>query len=253
MLDAALARLRGLRRLHRHRDVSRERHASPPRLLGQREEGVPGHGVVDLDQIDAELLEAGDGRPRPLRIRDGQPVRDIGFGTVDGGTRTEDARPHELSLVDAGAPSFQDVQLAAHVPHGRDPVGDQHPESRLVAVGHVSVSVPESGDEEPPASLHHLSARRRLQRGRVSDLLNDSGAHQHRRVRAGRRSRAVDQDDVLQEERRSAGRTVGPGGSTCAGAEREAEHERGCCPVIDHGSSFVPAVRNDGAAPILEL
>jgi hypothetical protein len=164
VLEALLSRVGRLGGADGIRHVALERDVLPAALVSDREVGLARDVGLDLDEVDAAALEHDDGAAAVLGRRDRDGGGELGLRPVEHGARDDHART-ELRAARDVAPRGEDrLEVAAHVAHAGDPVGDEERQRDFAAAGdpvaeeRVDVHVPESGDEELPLPVDHPRA-----------------------------------------------------------------------------------------------
>jgi hypothetical protein len=231
VLEAPLAGIRHLRRTDGVGHVAREGDAELLRLVGDREHCVPGDERLELDEVGPALLHLPHGAPAVLRRRDRDRAREARLLTVEHRSAQDDARTGERSLRDLLPPAEQLLELAAHVAHAGDAVGEEQgkrdllPAGEPVAEGHVDVHVPEPGDQVAALALHDAGAFRNRDRARRADVDDPLAFHDDGRARLKASRLHVHDRHVTEDEGRSQ-------------EERKEERAHGA-PSLPHASNGV--------------
>ena len=213
MLEALLARAARLGGADRIRHVSGEHDPALAAVLGDCEVGIARDVGLNLDEVDAAAGEHVHGAATVFRRDDGNRRRELGLRPVEHRARDHHPRAEEgpPRLI---APRRQDrVEVAAHVAHARDAVGEKERQRDLSPAGHpvpeerMDVHVPEARNQVLPGPIDHARApgngRAVFGADRGDPVVFDHDGHvglrraalrvDHRHVRNGdRRTRAVE-------------------------------------------------------------
>src|SRR5581483_8901720 len=156
MLDAPLASGRCFGWFNFHGHAPSDIKPLPARLIQQREVSRSREGIVNLNEVHPALFEIAYYQARLLSIVDREVIGRIVFWTVQDGPRPEDGGAKQLAAADASPPGVDFLQVAAHVAHAKDAIGDQRGQCRLAHNREVHMHVPEAPDHVSPAGVHHL-------------------------------------------------------------------------------------------------
>src|SRR5882724_5669624 len=116
-------------------------------------------------------------------------------------------RPHQRSSVNLSPPTQKRVQIPAHVSHTHNSVSNQLRQNHLFAPrrvradpGNVHMHIPQSRNQEFPASLNHSRIFRNAQRPGRPHRRNPSTGNHHRLVRLRRPPRSIDHRHVCKRK-----------------------------------------------------
>ena len=154
-----------------------------------------------------------------------------GCGPSSIGPTDHHARPDQRPGSNLLAPLLQHFQLAAHVAHARNAIGDEQRQRDLlpawepVSEDHVDMHVPEPWDQElaRPIHMHALQLPADASRG-TADLLDFSVAHNHRAMRLRRPAGHINDGDVMDDQNGRRGRLPG----RCRKRTTEDRARKGC-------------------------
>ena len=202
MFDALLTRIGGFRRAHRVGHVADEHDAELLRFVGRREISVPRDERLDLDEVDALVREVIH-PPACIRgVRHGGGARKPRDGAVEHGARDDHPRSEEPAGGDFRAPHLEHGEIAAHVAHSRNAVGDEERGHHFfvardpVPEYFVDVHVPETGNQILAGAVDEPRAGRRVHGIALAELDDALIFHDDRHVGLRRRPRRVDYRDM---------------------------------------------------------
>ncbi len=177
-------------------------------FLGDREKGFARRHGDYFDEICSTLLEVPDGSTGFFGIRDGILLGSLLAAAGQPGTGGDDVRTEEFAGFDIALPGEKHIEVAAHVAHTCDAIGEQEREQGVFApggigadAGKVHMHVPQAGNEEFATSVDDAGGLIKLgSRGRAdgSDSIfdDDDGL-----IRLRSAARSVDDADMLQDQR----------------------------------------------------
>ena len=125
VFDAAYAGICRFLDLHSLRNVPREGSPSLSGLKGNGEEGFARSVIVNLDEVDARLLQVGDRFPGLLRVGHPAAIRVAGRSVVQYGTCRNDFRAQSRAGPDALAQRQDKIDVPAHIASSNDSFCDE--------------------------------------------------------------------------------------------------------------------------------
>ncbi len=146
------------RDLERH--VAGERKVKTSCFLGDREERVTRREVVNLDKVDATVLQKSNGRACVLSGLHTHPERPSSRRIVENRTGSNDPRAEDASRGGRFPRCENPVQIRPHIADARDAIGDVKGKPSCFAALDVRVHIPETGDQELTLTIDNLHASR---------------------------------------------------------------------------------------------
>jgi len=242
MLEALLPRFRGLGRPDRIGDMADEHDAPLVRFVGDREVRIARDIGLDLDEVDTAPDEHVHRAASVVGRRHRDRRRELGLRAVEHWAGDHHPRPEHPLLGDRGAGPQDRFEVAPHVAHAGDAVGDeQWNRHRLasrdpVSEERVDVHVPQARDDELAGRVDHARTGGRRAGADVDDVVS---ADRHDLIRVKAAVTRIDHRDVCDRERWLVRRGRLRSGATDHGGDNNENDPR------DHGRSVPSAHRRD--------
>ena len=120
---------------------------------GNGEDSVARDERLQLDEINATTFQFVNGAGTIFGSGDGDGIGEARLGAIEHGAGGQDSWTDEASTLDFVAPGLNSFEIAAHIAHAGDAIGDEKRqgnflgEGKPVAKGEMDVHVPEARDE----------------------------------------------------------------------------------------------------------